>query len=151
FCAAIAVFTLGSALCGTATSLAMLVAMRVLQGIGGAVMKPVGRLILLRSFSQQQLMRALSFMSLPALVGPTLGPIVGGFLTTYASWRWIFYINIPVGMIGIALTLRFIDDFRAQATPRFDFLGFGVAALGLALTELGIEYLGRNVIPAWAE
>jgi EmrB/QacA subfamily drug resistance transporter len=151
FCAAITVFTIGSALCGIATSLAMLVSMRVLQGIGGAMMNPVGRLILLRSFPKQELMRAMAFMSLPALIGPTMGPIVGGFLTTYVSWRWIFYINIPIGMLGIALALRHFEDFRAALIPRFDFLGFAIAGLGLALLELGIEYLGRSVIPAAAE
>jgi EmrB/QacA subfamily drug resistance transporter len=138
-------------LCGTATSLAMLVSMRVLQGMGGAMMNPVGRLILLRSFPKHELMRAMAFMSLPALIGPTLGPIVGGFLTTYVSWRWIFYINIPIGLLGILLALRHFEDFRAALTPRFDFLGFAIAGFGLALLELGIEYLGRGVIPVAAE
>src|SRR5258707_6823616 len=90
FCTAIAVFTMGSALCGAATSLPMLVLTRILQGLGGAMMTPVGRLILLKSFPKSQLVTAMSYVTLPALVGPAIGPLVGGFLTTYATWRWIF-------------------------------------------------------------
>ena len=146
FCSAIVLFTIGSALCGLADSLGMLVATRILQGFGGAMMTPVGRLIVLRSFPKDGLVTAMSYVTMPALIGPTLGPIVGGFLTTYVSWRWIFYINIPIGVAGIALALRYIDDFRAQRPPRFDFLGFIVLGAGLALLELGIETLGRHLV-----
>jgi EmrB/QacA subfamily drug resistance transporter len=139
-------FTLGSALCGLADSLPMLVATRVLQGFGGAMMTPVGRLILLRSFPKDALVTAMSYVTMPALIGPTLGPIIGGFLTTYVSWRWIFYINIPIGVAGIVLALRFIDDYRAEKPPPFDFTGFLVAGCGLALLEFGIESLGRNLV-----
>jgi EmrB/QacA subfamily drug resistance transporter len=146
FCSAIVMFTIGSALCGLADSLPMLVATRVLQGCGGAMMTPVGRLILLRSFPKDALVTAMSYVTMPALIGPTLGPIIGGFLTTYVSWRWIFYINIPIGIVGIVLAVRFIDDFRAQKPPPFDFTGFLVAGCGLALLEFGIESLGRNLV-----
>jgi|SRR5580658_91672 EmrB/QacA subfamily drug resistance transporter len=146
FCSAIVMFTLGSALCGLADSLPMLVATRVLQGFGGAMMTPVGRLILLRSFPKDALVTAMSYVTVPALIGPTLGPVIGGFLTTYVSWRWIFYINIPVGLAGIALALRYIEDFRAQKPPRFDFSGFLVLGCGLAFLELGIESLGRHLV-----
>jgi EmrB/QacA subfamily drug resistance transporter len=147
FCWAIALFTLSSALCGVATSLSMLVAMRIVQGLGGAMMTPVGRLILIRTFPKEQLVTAMSYASMPALIGPTIGPIVGGFLTEYISWRWIFFINIPIGLLGILLSLRFIRNFRQPSSPRFDFGGFLLLGAGLALLELGIEYLGRKLVP----
>ena len=146
FCSAIVLFTVGSALCGLADSLPMLVATRILQGFGGAMMTPVGRLILLRSFPKSALVTAMSYVTMPALIGPTLGPIIGGFLTTYVSWRWIFYINIPIGIAGIVMALRYIEEFRAQRPPRFDFVGFLVAGCGLAFLELGIESLGRHLV-----
>lgn len=146
FCAAIVVFTLGSVACGLAQSLPMLVATRVLQGIGGAMMSPVGRLILLRSFPKEQLVTAMAYVSIPALVGPTLGPLVGGALTTYASWRWIFFVNIPVGVVGIALALRYVEDVRSSVPPRFDVLGFLICGAGLGLLQLALETVGRPVL-----
>ncbi len=151
FCAAILVFTASSALCGLSDSLGMMVATRVLQGIGGSMMTPVGRLILARTFPKESLVTAISYMTLPATIGPAMGPMVGGFLTTYASWRWVFFINIPVGLVGIALSLRFIEDVRLPATARFDFLGFVVAGLALGLVELFIEFVGRGLIPVPAQ
>ncbi|HWK47051.1 MAG TPA: DHA2 family efflux MFS transporter permease subunit [Stellaceae bacterium] len=145
FCAAIGIFTVGSALCGVATSLPMLVATRVLQGFGGAMMTPVGRLILFRSFPKEGLITAMTYMTIPALIGPTLGPVIGGLLTTYASWRWIFYVNIPIGAIGMALALRFIDQVREPSPSRFDFIGFGILGTGLALLQFAIESLVRPV------
>src|SRR5215469_13540588 len=132
FCTAIGVFTLGSALCGLATSLPMLVLTRILQGLGGAMMTPVGRLIMLRSFPKSELVTAMSYVTLPALIGPAIGPLVGGFLTTYINWRWIFYINIPMGALGILLAYRFAENFRASAVSRFDFVGFLLCGVGLA-------------------
>ena len=117
FCGAIVIFTVGSALCGLSTSLAMLVATRILQGLGGAMMTPVGRLILLRSFPKEALVQAMTYVTIPALIGPTMGPLIGGFLTTYASWRWIFYINIPIGLIGITLAVRYIGDEKMPTMP----------------------------------
>ncbi|HUE18128.1 MAG TPA: MFS transporter, partial [Stellaceae bacterium] len=146
FCAAIALFTFASALCGLSTNLWMLVAMRVLQGLGGAMMTPVGRLILVRTFRKDQLLAAMSYASMPALIGPTIGPIVGGFLTTYISWRWIFYINIPIGTLGIVLALRYIRNFPMPPPPRFDFRGFALVGIGLVALELAIENLGRHVV-----
>src|SRR5271163_4231276 len=119
-CTAFAVFTVASALCGLATNLPTLVAMRVLQGVGGAMMTPVGRLILLRSFPRGQLVRAMSYVSIPSLIGPTLGPLVGGLITTYASWRWIFYVNIPFGMLAILVASRVVENVRGAAPSRFD-------------------------------
>jgi EmrB/QacA subfamily drug resistance transporter len=147
FCAAIAIFATGSALCGASTSLPMMLVMRVLQGFGGAMMTPVGRLILLRSFPRSRLVSAMNWMTIPAMIGPTVGPIVGGSLTTYISWRAIFYLNLPIGVLGMALALWLIEDFRAPAPTRFDLSGFFIAGLGLALLELAIENIGRPLVP----
>jgi EmrB/QacA subfamily drug resistance transporter len=151
FCYAIAIFTLSSAVCGMSTSLWMMVAARIVQGFGGALMNPVGRLIMIRTFPKGELLGALSLVSIPALIGPTIGPVVGGFLTAYISWRWIFYVNIPFGIIGIILALRYIRDFPIPPPPRFDVKGFIIVALGLVTLELAIEYLGRHLLPSWAE
>ena len=147
FCAAIAIFATGSALCGFSTSLPMLLLMRVLQGFGGAMMTPVGRLILLRSFPRSGLVSAMNWMTIPAMIGPTVGPIVGGFLTSYFSWRAIFYLNIPIGITGVVLALYLIDNFRAPAPTRFDFSGFLIAGFGLAFLQFAIENLGRPIVP----
>src|SRR6516162_1306739 len=109
----------------------MLLLMRVLQGFGGAMMTPVGRLILLRSFPRSGLVSAMNWMTIPAMIGPTVGPIVGGILTTYLSWRAIFYLNLPIGITGVALALWLIEDFRAPAPIRFDLRGFLIAGMGL--------------------
>ena len=151
FCTAIGVFTFGSALCGLATSLPMLVLTRILQGLGGAMMTPVGRLIMLRSFPKSELVTAMSYVTLPALIGPAIGPLVGGFLTTYMNWRWIFYINIPIGVLGIALAYRFAENFRSSAVSRFDFVGFVLCGIGLAAAELALENAGRRLISGAAE
>jgi EmrB/QacA subfamily drug resistance transporter len=147
FCAAIAIFAFGSALCGLSTSLAMLLAMRVVQGFGGAMMTPVGRLILLRSFPRADYIAAMNWMTIPAMIGPTVGPIVGGFVTTYASWRGIFYLNLPIGVAGVVLAWLLFEDFRAPAPARFDIVGFVVAGLGLAFLQVAIENVGRPIIP----
>src|SRR5256885_679307 len=147
FCAAVLIFAAGSALCGLATDLPMLVAMRVVQGFGGAMMTPVGRLVLPRSFPRAGLGSAMNWMPIPSMVGPMVGPIVGGVLTSYVSWRWIFYLNIPIGLIGGVLALRLFENFRAPAPTRFDFVGFVIAGLGLFLLELAIENVGRPMLP----
>ena len=128
----------------------MLVATRALQGFGGAMMTPVGRLILIRSFPRSQLVTAMTYMTLPAIIGPVIGPLVGGFLTTYLSWRWIFYVNVPIGLVGIAMALRFIEDFRGDANVRFDFPGFLMVGVGLVLLQFGMENIGRPTIPVTA-
>jgi len=146
FCVAVLIFTASSALCGLSVNLTMLVAMRVLQGFGGAMMTPVGRLILLRSFPRAGLVSAMNWMTIPAMIGPTVGPIVGGFLTTYVSWRAIFYLNIPIGILGAALALWLFENFRAPAPTRFDLGGFVIAGVGLFVLELAIENLGRPML-----
>jgi MFS family permease len=140
------IFAGGSALCGLATNLPVLIAMRVVQGFGGAMMTPVGRLILLRSFPRDRLVSAMNWMTIPAMIGPMVGPIVGGALTSYASWRWIFFLNIPIGVLGGALAWWLFENFRAPAPARFDLVGFAVAGLGLFLLEFAIENLGRPII-----
>ena len=146
FMTAIGVFLLGSIACAVSGSLEALVASRFLQGMGGAMMVPVGRLVLLRTVPKSELVQALSWLTIPALVGPVVGPPLGGFITTYFHWRWIFLINIPIGLLGIALAKRFIPDIREDAPP-LDWLGFLLAGLGLALAMFGFSTLGRQLVP----
>ena len=150
FVLALIIFTAGSCLCGVANSFAMLVLTRALQGFGGAMMTPVGRLILLRSFPRDQLFTAMIYMSLPALIGPVIGPLLGGFLNTYASWRWIFYINVPFGCMGIFLALRYVEEVHRDNLAKFDFRGFLMVGCGVALLQFGIENIGRPAIPPLA-
>lgn len=146
FCSAIAFFTLGSVLCGLSETLTQLVLSRILQGFGGAMMTPVGRLILARVFPKDQLMKAMSYYMLPGMLGPTMGPLVGGFITTNFTWHWNFFINVPIGMIGIALALRYIPEVRMKAPSAFDVTGFIIIALGLGIAQFAIENLGRDTI-----
>jgi EmrB/QacA subfamily drug resistance transporter len=149
FCTAIVIFTLGSILCGASTSLGTLIAARVFQGLGGAMMVPVGRLVLLRSVEKRDLVNALAYLTVPALLGPVAGPPLGGFITTYFHWRWIFWINVPIGMLGLALSLRFIANLREEEVPRFDFKGFVLSGLGLFGLISGLSLIGRNMAPFW--
>lgn len=149
FSAAIVVFTLGSIACGLSQSLWMLVIARIVQGMGGAMMVPVGRLVLLRTVPRSELVRAMSFVSVPALIGPIVGPPLGGFIVTYASWRWIFFINIPIGVIGVLLINLVIKNIE-EGTPRpFDLAGFVLTGIGLATLAFGFETLGRGALPLW--
>lgn len=143
---AIAVFTLGSIGCGLSSSLLTLVAARVFQGIGGAMMVPVGRLVLLRATEKSDLVRAMAYLTVPALLGPIIGPPVGGFLVTYFTWRWIFWINVPIGVLGILLVTRFIEDIRVERPERFDFRGFALTAVGISATMFGFELAGRGLV-----
>jgi EmrB/QacA subfamily drug resistance transporter len=145
-CAAFVLFTAGSALCGMATSLPMLVAFRILQGLGGAMMNPVGRLILFRSFPKADLIRAMSYVAVPSMLGPTLGPVLGGFITTYANWRWIFLVNIPFGMIAIVFAWRTVSNVRGAAPSRFDLPGFLLVGVGLVLLQAVLETAGRGEV-----
>lgn len=150
FCAAIVVFTLGSIACGFSQDLWSLVLARILQGSGGALMVPVGRLVLLRSIPKTELVRAMAYFTVPALIGPVLGPPLGGFIVTYADWRWIFFINLPIGIIGILLAMRFIPDARETGTPPLDLPGFLMMGASLAALMAGFETIGRGAIPLWA-
>ncbi len=149
FCSAIVVFTLGSILCGASNSLPTLIAARVFQGLGGAMMVPVGRLVLLRSVKKADLVNAMAYLTVPALIGPVAGPPLGGFITTYFHWRWIFWINVPIGVLGVALALRFIANLREEKVPRFDFKGFVLSGLGLMGLISGLSLIGRGMAPWW--
>jgi EmrB/QacA subfamily drug resistance transporter len=147
FTGAILVFTLGSIGCGLSGSLGMLVLSRIVQGMGGAMMVPVGRLVLLRTVSKSELVRAMSWVSVPALVGPVIGPPLGGFIVTYASWRWIFFINIPVGILGVLLVNLFVENMREATARPFDLWGFVLTGIGLASLAFGFEVGGRGALP----
>jgi len=149
FRAAIAVFTLGSIACGLSTSLEGLIAARALQGMGGAMMVPVGRLIILRTVSKSEMVSALAMLTIPALIGPLLGPPLGGFITTYFNWRWIFWINVPVGLLGLALATIYMPDIREDGVPRLDVPGFFLSAMGLSALVFGATVFGRDVLPAY--
>ncbi|MCW6506621.1 DHA2 family efflux MFS transporter permease subunit [Lichenifustis flavocetrariae] len=149
FCGALGLFMLGSALCGASQNLEGLLAARALQGFGGAMTTPVGRLILLRSFDKRDLAWAMSFMVTPVLIGPFLGPLLGGLITTYASWRWIFYLNLPVGAAAIAATLAFIAPDPEIPRRRFDLKGFLLVALAFACLQLSIENTTAPFLPGF--
>lgn len=143
FRAAIGVFVLGSLACGLAPTLTTMALARFVQGIGGAMMMPVGRLVLLRSVAKRDMVSAMSWLIMPALIGPIVGPPVGGFIVTYLDWRWIFWLNLPIGVIGILLVGRFIVDVREPAVHRFDAAGFLLSALALGCLLFGFELASR--------
>jgi EmrB/QacA subfamily drug resistance transporter len=147
FRAAILVFTFGSILCGLSNSLATVVLSRVVQGLGGAMMVPVGRLVLLRTAPRSELVRAMAWLTIPALIGPLIGPPLGGFITTYFHWRYIFWINVPIGLLGIALVTRFIPDLREDEVWPLDGRGAILVALGLSTLVFGFSIAGRGFAP----
>jgi EmrB/QacA subfamily drug resistance transporter len=147
FRAAIAVFVLGSIGCALSSSLTDFVIARIVQGMGGAMMTPVGRMVLVRTISKRELVSAMAWVTTPALIGPVLGPPVGGFITTYATWHWIFLINVPIGLLGIVLATRYIEDVRAEKHERFDLVGMVLAGLGIAGVAFGFSVLGLNFLP----
>jgi EmrB/QacA subfamily drug resistance transporter len=146
---AIGIFTVASVLCGLSHSVPELVAARTLQGIGGAMMVPVGRLIILRAMPKADLVQAMSYLTVPAVMGPALGPPLGGFIATYGSWRWIFFINVPIGLVGVLLVMRFIANVREEHVPPLDGRGFALTGIGLAALLYGFETMGRGIIPTW--
>ncbi len=147
FRAAIAVFTIGSVLCGRATNLPFLVAARILQGAGGALMVPVGRLLLLRAVDKADLVAAMAWLTMPALIGPVVGPPLGGFIVTYAHWPLIFDLNVPIGILGIVLVTRFVTETREPGRRRLDVRGLALSSLSLATLMVGLETAGRGVLP----
>ena len=148
FRTAIVIFTTGSVFCGLSQSLPELVAARILQGFGGAMMVPVGRLIVLKTIAKSELVTAMSYLTVPAVLGPVVGPPVGGFIVTYYSWRWIFFINVPIGALGFMLVTWYIPNIREEISFPLDFRGFLLTGLGLAGLVSGFESIGRGVIPA---
>jgi EmrB/QacA subfamily drug resistance transporter len=149
FRAAIVIFTLGSILCAQSQTLWFLVCSRVVQGCGGAMMVPVGRLLLLRTAAKTELVAAMAWLTMPALLGPVIGPPLGGFIVTYVSWRWTFYINIPIGVLGLVLVSLFIEDSRGTVRGAFDVRGLLLSSVTLIGLMFGMETLGRHVVTLW--
>jgi EmrB/QacA subfamily drug resistance transporter len=147
FRTALVIFMLGSVLCAMSNSLGAFVGARFIQGMGGAMMVPVGRLVILRSVSKAELVSALAYLTVPALVGPVVGPPLGGFITTYFDWRWIFFINIPIGLVGIVLSSLFFEDVREEDVAPLDIKGFILSSFGFASLMLGLVTGGRHLLP----
>ncbi|MFM9926706.1 multidrug transporter subunit MdtD [Variovorax sp. H27-G14] len=141
FCA-IVLFAAGSVLCALSHGLGQLVAARVVQGLGGALLLPVGRLALLRTVPRGEFLQAMSFVAIPGLIGPLLGPTLGGWLVQYASWHWIFLINVPVGLLGCIATLKYMPDLRGAVLKRFDSVGYAMLAFGMVAISLSLDGVG---------
>jgi len=148
-CSAIVLFLIGSIMCSAADSLVFLVLARIVQGVGGALMVPVARLVLLRAVPREELVSAIAWLLVPGMAGPVLGPPIGGFITTYLDWRWIFYVNIPIGLLGIAMVQRYIDEFKEPGAVHFDIIGTILAGLSLSCLLFGLEMSSRGALPAW--
>ncbi|HTR84020.1 MAG TPA: DHA2 family efflux MFS transporter permease subunit [Reyranella sp.] len=146
FAAAIGIFTLGSLLCGVSTNITMLVACRVIQGMGGAMMVPVGRMTMVRTFPKSELIRAMSFVSIPSLIGPMLGPVCGGLIVHYLHWSVVFFVNIPVGLLGLLLVWRFLPDYRERETHALDIVGLALFGSGIALLSYVLEVFGEHTL-----
>src|SRR6201987_721846 len=144
FATAIGLFTLGSFLCGISTNIDVLVACRILQGMGGSMMVPVGRMTLVRTFAKSDLLRAMSFVSIPALVAPMLGPIAGGLIVAYLHWRFIFFVNIPIGLTGLVLVYLYLPDYREEETHPLDVVGLILFGSGIALLSYVLEVFGDH-------
>ena len=146
FAAAIGLFTLGSFLCGISSNIDALVACRILQGMGGSMMVPVGRMTLVRTFAKSGLLRAMSFVSIPALVAPMLGPIAGGLIVGYLHWRFIFFVNIPIGLAGLVLVYLYLPDYREEVTHPLDVVGLILFGSGIALLSYVLEVFGEHTL-----
>jgi EmrB/QacA subfamily drug resistance transporter len=146
FASAIGIFTLGSLLCGLSSGLHALVACRVLQGMGGAMMVPVGRLTLVRTFAKSELVRAMSFVAIPSLIGPMIGPVVGGFIVSVLHWRVIFFVNLPMGLFGLYMVYRHLPDYRAERSTPLDVLGMVLFGAGVALLSWVLEVFGEHTL-----
>jgi EmrB/QacA subfamily drug resistance transporter len=147
FASAIGIFTLGSFLCGISSNIHVLVACRILQGCGGSMMVPVGRLTLVRTFAKSELVRAMSFVAIPSLIGPMLGPIAGGLIVGYLHWRLIFFVNIPIGLAGLYMVYRHLPDYREHTDP-LDVAGLILFGSGVALLSYVLEVFGEHTLSA---
>ena len=147
FASAIGIFTLGSFLCGISSNIHLLVAFRILQGCGGAMMVPVGRLTMVRTFAKSELVRAMSFVAIPSLIGPMLGPITGGLIVAYFHWRLIFFVNIPIGLVGLCLVYFHLPDYREHTDP-LDVAGLILFGSGVALLSYVLEVFGEHTLSA---
>jgi EmrB/QacA subfamily drug resistance transporter len=146
FASAIGVFTIGSLLCGVSRDIHLLVACRILQGMGGAMMLPVGRITMVRSFARSELIRAMSFVAIPGLVGPMLGPLAGGLIIEYFHWSVIFFVNIPIGLAGLYMVYRYLPDYREDRTHRLDVIGLILFGAGVALLSYVLEVFGEHTL-----
>jgi EmrB/QacA subfamily drug resistance transporter len=146
FSSAIALFTIGSFLCGISTNIHVLVACRILQGCGGAMMVPVGRLTIVRTFARSELVRAMSFVAIPGLIGPLLGPLAGGLIVGYVHWRMIFFVNLPIGLVGLYLVYRHLPDYRTESTDRLDLIGLILFGSGIGLLSYVLEIFGEHTL-----
>ena len=144
FSSAIGLFTLGSFLCGISSNIHGLVACRILQGCGGAMMVPVGRITMVRTFAKSELIRAMAFVAIPGLVGPMLGPIAGGLIVGYLHWRVIFFVNLPIGLLGLYMVFRHLPDYRAEHTHPLDVAGLILFGSGVALLSYVLEVFGEH-------
>jgi len=144
FSSAIALFTIGSFLCGISTNIHVLVACRILQGLGGAMMVPVGRLTIVRTFARSELIRAMAFVAIPGLIGPLLGPLAGGLIVGYLHWRMVFFVNLPIGLLGLYLVYRHLPDYRTKSTDRLDLIGLILFASGIGLLSYVLEIFGEH-------
>jgi MFS family permease len=147
FVTAIAIFTASSILCGLSHGIWTFTGARVIQGIGGAMMVPVGRLVVLRTTEKHNLIDAITFITWPGLIAPVVGPPVGGFITTYASWHWIFFLNVPLGIVGMALSSRIIPNLKEDSVKPFDWIGFALSASACVSFVYGMELVGREGAP----
>jgi EmrB/QacA subfamily drug resistance transporter len=146
FASAIGLFTLGSLLCGVSSNIHVLVAYRILQGLGGAMMVPVGRLTLVRTFARSELIRAMSFVAIPGLIGPMLGPTAGGLIVAYFHWRVIFFVNLPIGLAGLYMVYRHLPDYREERTPPLDWMGLILFGSGIGLLSYVLEVFGEHTL-----
>ena len=147
FVSAIAIFTVSSILCGLSNGIVTFTGARIIQGIGGAMMVPVGRLVVLRTTEKHNLIDAITFITWPGLIAPVLGPPLGGFITTYATWHWIFFLNVPLGIVGMALSSLLIPNLREDGVKPFDWLGFVLSASACVSFVYGMELVGRENAP----
>ncbi|MCL1107207.1 multidrug transporter subunit MdtD [Shewanella algicola] len=147
FFSAIVLFSFGSLLCALSNSLDMLIGARVVQGLGGALMLPVGRLVVLRAYPRSELVRIMGFITIPGLLGPLIGPTMGGWMVQYLTWHWIFLINLPVGLVGCYAAFKFIPDLRGKQKSRFDSLGFVLFGAAMLLITIAMEGLGELHLP----
>src|SRR5471030_877105 len=147
FFGAILLFSLGSLLCALSPNLTMLIGSRVIQGLGGALMLPVGRLVVLRAYPRSELVRIMGFITIPGLLGPLMGPTTGGWMVQYLSWHWIFLVNLPVGLIGCYAVWKFIPDLRGTERTRFDGVGFLLFGASMVLITIAMEGLGELHLP----
>jgi EmrB/QacA subfamily drug resistance transporter len=144
FFTAIGIFTFGSLMCGVSVNMPMLVGARILQGCGGALMMPVGRITMVRAFPRDELVRAMSFVAIPGLIGPLIGPLAGGLIVGYFHWRMIFFVNLPIGAAGMYLVYKYMPDYRAERSDPIDFVGLTLFGSGIALLSYVLEVFGEH-------